>query len=309
MRNEFTPKEKDMAEFVAMLTGKTVYFDNQKNKYILASKDKINQLVKISYNNNDYIKANELLESANKVFSTDIKNVFRSVVSKSMRLKTSVFLSLLNQANNSAVSISDVMRKKIILYLKDELEKLDITDENKSLLKQSLSVWDNRKSVKHKDNYLDSFFICDILSSERSIEIIREIPHYSVIDGGELENAITVYAKAIFKSYLKNLDFSNDQINHVLSFYGNASIVPDDVFFSITESEKKNTDLLLVADIDIRHYFHNILQMKESFPIKSKTKRGFDLKEMKVLNNFIKTFSVLDSDSEDNTDESVFDES
>ncbi|MFH1472462.1 MAG: hypothetical protein ABIF85_06180 [Nanoarchaeota archaeon] len=292
MKNEFDVKEKDAAEFTAALGGKAVYLDDEKKKYVLASKEELNKLVKDAYVKNDYIKANELLESAKNIFGKDIKKELREIVSKSMRLKLNVFLALLNEAYDSGISVSDVIRKNIANQLKENLKSIDTTPESKSLLEESLKLWADKQSIMHKEAYDDHLYFDDVFDfstfkgvfeplsfklfdSQQPIRIFLDSLHKDRLSKSSLLNAIEIYHKHQFQEYLKSpegFNFSEEQIQHIMSFFSGVDYIDDEVGYTIQKSDNKNADLVLMARINIIVLFDDVEQMLASIPDKNESK-------------------------------------
>ena len=243
IKQEYDRKEKETASFIAVLTEKAVYFDEEKDKYILASKKQINELVKEAYKNQDFIRANELLESAKNTLGKDIKKELREIASKSMRLSAKHYFMLVGQAYQKDMSLADVVRYKICDYLKENLKELEINKEKKELLKQSLELWEYKKSIKPKEFYTEEF---------------------SLFVDKKYEKAYPIYTKHFFIEELKKDDLSKEQIDLIIRYYDDTWI-NEEGLLSIEKNGKNQTELNLGMEIYSQEWLKDVDILKNEF--------------------------------------------
>ena len=149
IKGVFNDDEKKLAEFAAYLTDSIVDFDENKKQYMIIEKEKINELIKKAYEDKDYIKANDLLKSAEKSAE---KSETSAVISKSIRVKGGFYLRLLNESDTNNISIANSFKKLLIPKIKEILDSLKNSEKvNKKKLEQLIrvfEVWKNSTSPK-----------------------------------------------------------------------------------------------------------------------------------------------------------------
>ncbi|MCK5039629.1 MAG: hypothetical protein KAR87_01515 [Candidatus Aenigmarchaeota archaeon] len=256
IKQEYDRKEKETASFIAVLTEKAVYFDEEKDKYILASKKQINELVKEAYKNQDYIKANELLESAKSTLGKDIKKELMEIASKSLRLDTKHYFMLVGQAYQKDMSLADVVRYKICDYLKENLKELEMNEGKKEMLERSLELWENKKSIKPKKSY-DNF--------------------YNLENDKKFITGYVLYVKYLFKEECRKDGFSNEQIDFIMQYYGSNELYGE-VELNLSKANK-DRDIILTVDIEQTIFLDKWDILKEEFSNKFEESSLINLKK------------------------------
>ncbi|MCD6318152.1 hypothetical protein J7M02_03695 [Candidatus Aerophobetes bacterium] len=144
IKNEYSLKEQEIAQFMAFLCDSALYFDDSSEKYLLLNKDKINEQIKEAYKKGDYLKANCILKSAKMILPSQIERMSKEVTVRSLPLTFEKYIAIVYEALQRGVSPHDIMRWKLCDIFKqiiDNLSSNTIRRQKLDLVRKSLKKW------------------------------------------------------------------------------------------------------------------------------------------------------------------------
>ena len=192
--SEYGTKEKDKAEIVAFLMGKSLLYDGEESKYQIVSEQQVKNLIKDKYRKGDYLGAEQLLNSLRVISEKEVIASLNDVGVISRRLKMGDYLHLLLSAHNKNCSIADVARSNLLTAAEKILKELS---KNENMMGERISIFTRK--------------INEILSLQ-STKIRKK---YNLdISPKEISKKIELAVDKIFKYYKKK-----QYKNHSEDFY------------------------------------------------------------------------------------------
>lgn len=277
-KKEFEIKDKDMAEFVAFINGKTIAQEGE--KLILADSKDIEKQIRELLKNKKYLEANQLLESSKETINR--KKYLESLIGTrtfSYRYSLLAYIRLINQAIIEKSNVSSIVKRDMCSTIRKYFKEHKMTSEEEKLILTTADNWE--KEFKEKEwNAYNLFDIEHDVCKDQNQKFRM----------GSYEHACMKMIMYFMGEELKNIGLTPDEIAEFVSFF---------------EHEDESQATLITTSGQIIN--NNVPQMVITirFTTTVTSLRGYYLEEMfphgdKILKHFNKSkpYDFFEGDSQ-----------